>query len=159
MSLVLPESPTDKRNYTGETPLGALESVHLYDKLLEKRGNGKNVVLDIHGWENDFISRSKDLSEFFVDRLKTINSNFYFKQIYNSSDDKGYLISWAHNPVTQEELDNFADKKANTTNYPGIGATSAIIELPPTTNYEVDNIEAKYGLQLFNGIIDMLKKF
>ncbi len=153
------ESPTDKRNYTGETPLGALESVHLYDKLLEKRGNGKNVVLDIHGWENDFISRSKDLSEFFVDRLKTINSNFYFKQIYNSSDDKGYLISWAHNPVTQEELDNFADKKANTTNYPGIGATSAIIELPPTTNYEVDNIEAKYGLQLFNGIIDMLKKF
>ena len=65
------ESPTDKRNYTGETPLGALESVHLYDKLLEKRGNGKNVVLDIHGWENDFISRSKDLSEFFVDRLKT----------------------------------------------------------------------------------------
>ena len=57
------------------------------------------------------------------------------------------------------ELDNFSDKKANTTNYPGIGATSAIIELPPTTNYEVDNIEAKYGLQLFNGIIDMLKNF
>ena len=153
-------TPDDQRKYTGETPLGALESVHLYDKLLEKRSTtGKNVVLDIHGWENDFISRSEELSKFFVNRFKTINSSFRFKPIYNSSDDRGYLITWAHNPATQAELDNFSDKKANTTNYPGIGATSAILELPPTHNYNEDNIEAKYGLQLFNGIIDMLKNF
>lgn len=124
----------------------SLEDLNEKTKILESELNKKTAMI-------------RTLTFRQVEGLKTINSNFYFKQIYNSSDDKGYLISWVHNPVTQEELDNFSDKKANTTNYPGIGATSAIIELPPTTNYEVDNIEAKYGLQLFNGIIDMLKNF
>lgn len=151
---------TDKRNYTGSSPLGGLESQNLKAVLEENVGSGYNVLLDIHGWENDFISRSSTLASYYVSKItQNVNSGFYFKQIGNTNDDKGYLITWAHNPRTQEELNNFSCVKSGTINQVGLNAETALIEFPPTTNYEESYIEQKCGRQFFLGTLDLLKNY
>lgn len=151
---------TDKRNFTGKTPLGGKESLNLHEFLKNHIGTGKNVLLDIHGWENDFISRSSLLSGYYTPKFQAnINSSFNFKEITDKSDDKGFLITWAHNPTTEEELANFPCKKDNTINQTGLGAETGLIEFPPTNDYSEAYIEQKCGKQFFAGTIDLLKNY
>lgn len=154
------ETSNEKRNYVGATPLAGQESQNLKSILKNNIGTGKNVLLDMHGWENDFISRSSKLASYYVSKIKeNINSNFYHKVISNSNDDRGFLIAWAYNPTTENELANFPAIKNGTINEVGLGAETALIEFPPTKNYEESYIEQKCGKQFFLGTIDLLKNY
>lgn len=139
---------TDPRNCTGNTYLGAQELQNLYNVLTSNIGNGENVLLDIHGWENSFISKSTALSNYFMSEMKAINSNFRYKDNTNSTTDTGYLITWANNPTT---MISTSQNKA------GLGATAGLLEFPPTRDYSDSNILNNYGLHFYNGIYNLLK--
>lgn len=139
---------TDSRNYTGNSYLGAQELQNLYNILRANIGNGENVLLDIHGWENSFISKSTSLSNYFMSEMKAINSNFRYKDNTNSTTDTGYLITWANNSTT---MGTTSQNKA------GLGATAGLLEFPPTNDYSDTNILNNYGLHFYNGVYNLLK--
>lgn len=143
------------RNKTGNSYLGAKELQQLKDTLVKLRGNTysgisgpKTVLLDIHGWENSFLSNSTELANYYLSEMKNINSAFRYKDTTGSTTINGFLMKWAHNAITME---------TSSTDMAGLGATTGLLELPPTTDYSDNNILNNYGLRFFNGTINLLE--
>lgn len=143
------------RNKTGNSYLGAKELQQLKDTLVKLRGNtysgisgSKTVLLDIHGWENSFLSNSTELANYYLSEMKNINSAFRYKDTTGSTTINGFLMKWAHNAITMG---------TSSTDMAGLGATTGLLELPPTTDYSDNNILNNYGLRFFNGTINLLE--
>lgn len=133
---------TDSRNYTGNTYLGAQELINLKNVLTSNIGSGLNVAIDIHGWENSVLSANTELATFYTKQF----GNKY-KDTTNATTDTGYFITWARN----------AKNKATTsTDMAGLGARTALLELPPTTDYSDSKIINDYGTKFFNGTINLM---
>ena len=139
---------TEPRNYTGSSYLGAQELVNLKKVLVDNRGSGDNVLLDVHCWENSFLSDSTALSNYFMSELKQLNSGFRYKDTTGSTTDNGYLIRWAHNAT------NLATSSSEMA---GLGATSGLLEFPPTKDYSDTNMN-RYAEKFFNGTVNLLEK-
>lgn len=94
---------TDKRNYNGTAGFQAYEAEALRDFLLSHKSSvGQNILVDLHGWENQLIGNEQVAN--------------YYKQYYNSCSTRNYgsygtqyLISWARQ---------------------NLGAKSTLVELP-----------------------------
>lgn len=143
------------RNKTGNTYLGAIEMKNLKDTLVKLRGNTisnilgpKTVLLDIHGWENSFLSNSTELANYYLSEMKNINSDFKYKDTTNSTSINGFLMTWANNEITKETSD---------TDMAGLGAITGLLEFPPTEDYSDSNILDNYGLRFFYGTIKLLE--
>ena len=72
------------RNYTGATPLAAVEAQQLKKFIEGHMGNGKKIILDIHGWLNQTYGDSEVASYF------TSQFGFGHSSTYGS----GYLETW-----------------------------------------------------------------
>lgn len=136
---------TSPRNKTGSSYLGASELVQLRDCLMKNASSSENILLDIHGWENSFITNSTTLSDCYLPKLKELSSSCRRKSLGIAS---GYLATWAENSPSISKT---------ATNMPGLGASSALLEFPPTTDYS-DSNAAVYGSKFFNATIDLLLK-
>lgn len=136
---------TSPRNKTGPTYLGATELVQFKDCLMQNASNDENILIDVHGWENSFITNSTTLSDCYLPKLRELNSSCIRKSLGISS---GFLATWAENTPTMQ---------VTASNMPGLGATSALLEFPPTTDYS-DSNAAVYGGKFFDATIDLLLK-
>ena len=133
---------SDPRNYTGNSYLGAQELVNLKNVLVANRGTGLNVAIDIHGWENSVLSANTELATFYTKQF----GNRYKDTTYATTD-TGYFITWARNST---------NKATTSKDMAGLGAKSALLELPPTTDYSDSKIIDNYGTKFFNGTINLL---
>lgn len=103
------------------------------------RGTGKNVLIDVHGWYNQTVGNS-NLGQYYWNSMGIPSSRHSYGY------GKGYLIAWAKNSPSLSQTSS---------NYPGIGADSCLVELTPTTDYSDTNMNA-YGDKFFNGTINLL---
>lgn len=106
---------TSKRNYNGTAGFQAYEAKYLRDFMLtHKATNGQNVVIDLHGWENQLIG-DEAICEYYKKQYPSCRTLAYGK--YGLQ----YIISWA---------------RLN------IGAKVALVELPVANNMtEVNNMK------------------
>lgn len=144
---------TSPRNKTGNSYLGennATEIKNLINVLTSNVGSGENILLDIHGWENSFLTVNSELASFYKSEMTNINSSFRYKDIKFSTTDTGFLITWAKNPIAMPTT--IHDKA-------GLGAKTGLLELPPTTDYSDNNINNNYGLRFYNATINVLENF
>lgn len=144
---------TSPRNKTGSAYLGenkATEIKNLMNILTSNVGAGENILLDIHGWENSFLTVNNELASFYKSEMSNISSSFRHKDIRFSKTDTGFLITWARN---SRQL------SATLTDMAGLGAKTGLLELPPTTDYSDNNINNNYGLRFFNATINVLENF
>lgn len=139
---------TSPRYKTGGSYLGdnidnsdAKELVALKNIITSNAGNAQNVLIDIHGWYNQTVGNSS-IGQYY---WKSFGIPSYR---HSNSYGNGYLIAWAKN-----------GKKLLTTikDQPGIGASSCLLELPPTTDYSDANMN-NYGDKFFNGTLSLLEK-
>ena len=124
------------RNYTGATPFGAYEAIHLRDFMLSHKSNsGQTVVIDLHGWTTQLIGDYGICLDYYGPQFYSSSSEALNK--YTSSYGKGYLISWAKNVL---------------------GARSALIELPSAdiSNHQ-SVLNAGYSQKYYNATVNMLK--
>lgn len=105
---------TSKRNYNGTAGFQAYEAKYLRDFMLtHKSTNGQNVVIDLHGWENQLIG-DESVCEYYKTQYPSCRTSGYGR--YGVQ----YIISWA---------------RLN------IGAKVALVELPVASNMtEVNNM-------------------
>lgn len=144
---------TSPRNKTGSAYLGenkATEIKNLMNILTSNVGAGENILLDIHGWENSFLTVNNELASFYKSEMLNISSSFKHKDIRFSTTDTGFLITWARN---SRQL------SPTLTDMAGLGAKTGLLELPPTTDYSDNNINNNYGLRFFNATINVLENF
>lgn len=134
---------TTPRNKTGSSYLGAQELVNLKNVLMNQKGSGENILLDIHGWENSCITNSQTIADYFLPELQAINANCVRKKLGVAS---GYLATWAANS---------SSLSTTASNMAGLGASTALIEFPATTNYSDSNMQL-YGEKLFNATTNLL---
>ena len=134
---------TTPRNKTGSSYLGAKELINLKNVLTSQKGSGENILLDLHGWENSCITNSQTIANYFLPQLQAISSSCRRKKLGVAS---GYLATWAANSSTMA---------TTSSNMAGLGASTALIEFPPTTNYSDSNMQL-YGGKLFNATINLL---
>ena len=119
------------RNYTGSEPFLAYESRYLRDFLINhKSKEGKNVLVDLHGWTQQLIGNSKICS-------------YYGKQFPENDGSsierygQGYLIGWARETLK---------------------ASAALIELPNAgVNNHQDVINKNFGGRYIEATLDMLR--
>ncbi len=130
---------TSPRYKTGSAPFQAVELSNLRKCLKNNRGTGKNVLIDVHGWYNQTVGNS-NLGQYYWNSMGIPSSRHSYGY------GKGYLIAWAKNSPSLSQTSS---------NYPGIGADSCLVELTPTTDYSDTNMNA-YGDKFFNGTINLL---
>lgn len=120
---------TGKRNYNGTAGFQAYEAEALRDFLLTHQSKtGKNVVIDLHGWENQLIG-DEQICKYYKQQYSSCATRNYGK--YGTQ----YLITWARQVL---------------------GAKVALVELPKANNYaevEYMGLSDKY----INATIEMLK--
>lgn len=93
------------------------------------------------------LTRDSNIANYYYNQFHNIHNGFYKKTPVN---DSGYLIRWANNSSTTQ---------TTSSNKKGLGAKSGLLELPPTEDYSLNNIEATYGLAFFRGTIQLLLNF
>ncbi len=127
--------------YFGEKEDGsdAKELNNLRSALSANIDIGKNVLIDIHGWLNQTVG-SSNIGQYYWNCMGISQSR------HNSSYGSGYLIAWAKNSP---------DIVATSSNYPGLGAESCLLELVPTTDYSDENMQ-NIGDKFFEGTISLL---
>lgn len=133
---------TSPRYKTASTYFQATELTNLRDCLRNNIGTGKNVLLDVHGWFNQTVG-SANLGKYFWNSMGIPSSR------HSYSYGQGYLIAWAKNSPSLT---------ATSSDYPGLGAESCLVELTPTTNYSNSNMQ-NYGDKFFNGTINLLENY
>lgn len=106
---------TSKRNYNGTAGFQAYEAKYLRDFMLtHKSTNGQNVVIDLHGWENQLIG-DESICKYYKTQYPSCRTSGYGR--YGTQ----YIISWA---------------RLN------LGAKVALVELPVARNMaEVNNMQ------------------
>lgn len=121
---------TDSRNYNGTSPYQAYEAEYLKNFLLShKTSNGQNILVDLHGWENQLIG-NEQICNYYKEQYPSCSTRAYGK--YGTQ----YLIGWARQ---------------------NLGAKTALVELPKMgSSQEAENngLSSKY----INGTIKMLKE-
>ena len=132
---------TDPRNKTSNVYFDAIELKNLRDCLINNRGTERNVLLDVHGWFNQTVGNG-ELGKYYQKHMGISASNS------NTNYGQGYLIAWAKNSP---------DMEATSTNYPGLGAESCLLELIPTVDYSQNVIENDYGLKFYSSTMMILK--
>lgn len=130
------------RYKTSSNYFDAIELVNLRDCLRNNIGSGKNVLIDVHGWYNQTVG-SANLGEYYWNSMGIPSAR------HSYSYGQGYLIAWAKNSPTLS---------ATSSDYPGLGAETCLVELAPTTNYSDVNIQ-NYGDQFFNGTVNLLENY
>lgn len=130
------------RYKTASSPFQGSELINLRKCLQDNTGSGKNILIDVHGWYNQTIG-SSELGKYYWDSFGIPSSR------HSYSYGQGYLIAWAKNSPSLSQTNS---------NYPGIGADSCLLELPPTTDYSDSNMQS-YGDKLFNGTINILQNY
>lgn len=128
------------RNKTASTYFQAQELTNLRDILKNNIGTEKNILVDIHGWLNQTVGNS-NIAQYYWNSLGIPSSR------HSSGYGQGYLIAWAKNSPSISQT---------STNYPGLGADSCLLELVSTTDYSVTKIEEDYGSKFFTGTINIL---
>ncbi len=120
---------TDSRNYNGTAPDQAYEAEYLKNFLFShKTSNGQNILVDLHGWENQLIG-NEQICNYYKEQYSSCSTRAYGK--YGTQ----YLIGWARQ---------------------NLGARTALVELPKMSNrQEAENnrLSDKY----INATIKMLK--
>lgn len=111
---------TDNRNYNGTQGFQAYEAAYLRDFLLShKAKNGKTVLVDLHGWEEQLIG-DESICRFYKQQYTECATHNYGK--YGTQ----YLISWARE---------------------ALGAKVSLVELPVVSNateVKQRNLSGKY---------------
>lgn len=98
---------TDSRNYNGTAPYQAYEADYLRKFLLSRKSTiGQNVLVDLHGWENQLIG-NEQICNYYKQEYSSCSTSSYGK--YGTQ----YLISWARQ---------------------NLGAKTALVELPKVNN-------------------------
>ena len=116
------------RYFTGESPFLAIESRYLRDFMLNHRAtNGKNVVVDLHGWTQQLIG-DPDLRNYY--------RNQFPENIDTPTYGKGYLINWARE---------------------NLGAKSALIELPTNNYSHNDVVTHNLANRYMDATLSMLR--
>lgn len=104
------------RNFTGETALGSVEVLSLYNFINNNIGSGKKIILDIHGWLN-MTYGNQEIGQYFGEQFGFGHSSTY---------GNGYLETWGQligaksclvelpMPVNSNDIDarNFSGKIA-----------------------------------------------
>ncbi len=120
---------TDSRNYNGTAPDQAYEAEYLKNFLINhKTSNGQNILVDLHGWENQLIG-NEQICNYYKEQFPSCSTRAYGR--YGTQ----YLIGWARQ---------------------NLGARTALVELPKMRNsQEAENnrLSDKY----INATIKMLK--
>ena len=116
------------RNYTGNSPFLAIESRYLRDFMLShKSNNGKNVVVDLHGWTQQLIG-DPDLRDYYRTQFP--------ENLDTSTYGKGYLINWARE---------------------NLNAKSALIELPKNNYSHNDVVTHNLANRYMEATLSMLR--
>lgn len=120
---------TDDRNYNGTTGFQAYEAEYLRDFLLShKSKNGKTVLVDLHGWEDQLIG-DEEICKYYKQQYTSCRTTGYGR--YGTQ----YLITWARQ---------------------NLGAKVALVELPLADNYEQVN-SMKLSDKYVNATLEMLR--
>ena len=118
----------DSRNFTGNSPFLAVESRYLRDFMINHRAtNGKNVVVDLHGWTQQLIG-DPDLRNYYRSQFP----ENYDTETYG----KGYLINWARE---------------------NLNAKSALIELPRNNYSHNDVVAQNLANRYMDATLSMLR--
>lgn len=87
---------SDARNYNGTSGFQSYEARYLRDFLLShKSSNGKNVLIDLHGWLNESIGD---------DGLGVYYRKYFNLPTHIGSYGRGYLINWARKNIGRSAL-------------------------------------------------------
>ena len=147
---------TSIRNKTGPKPFISKELVNLRDELRKLNENAsKSVLLDIHGWLNQTVGDAS-VGKYFWDTYDDDYNigNPRINEDRSNGGEKGYgfLINWAKNSTTLT-----TDPDAS--NQAGLGAEACLIELIQPYDFSVNKIEKQYGLQFYNAMMELLRKY
>ena len=147
---------TRPRYKTGSRPFISKELQNLRDELRKLNENSsKSVLLDIHGWLNQTVG-NMNLGQYFWDSYDNTNNigntRISKARSNNGAKGDGYLINWAKNPTT-------LTTDPNASNQAGLGADACLIELIQPYDFSINKIENQYGLQFYNAMIELLKKY
>ena len=112
-------------------------------------------MLDIHGWLNQTVG-NMNLGQYFWDSYDNTNNigntRISKARSNNGAKGDGYLINWAKNSTT-------LTTDPNASNQAGLGADACLIELIQPYDFSINKIENQYGLQFYNAMIELLKKY
>ena len=120
---------TDNRNYNGTAGFQAYEAEYLRDFLLShKSKNGKTILIDLHGWEDQLIG-DEEICKYYKQQYPSCRTTGYGR--YGTQ----YLITWARQ---------------------NLAAKVALVELPLAKNYEeVNNMQLSN--KYINATLEMLR--
>lgn len=120
---------TSNRNYNGTAGFQAYEAEYLRDFLLShKSQNGKTILVDLHGWENQLIG-DEEVCRYYKNQYPSCRTTGYGR--YGTQ----YLITWA---------------RLN------LGAKVSLVELPLAQNYEQVN-NMRLSDKYINATLEMLR--
>lgn len=120
---------TSNRNYNGTAGFQAYEAEYLRDFLLShKSQNGKTILVDLHGWENQLIG-DEEVCRYYKNQYPSCRTTGYGR--YGTQ----YLITWA---------------RLN------LGAKVSLVELPLAQNYEQVN-NMRLADKYINATLEMLR--
>lgn len=120
---------TDSRNYNGTEGFQAYEAEYLRDFLLShKSKNGKTVLIDLHGWEDQLIG-DEEICKYYKKQYTSCKTTGYGR--YGTQ----YLITWARQ---------------------NLGAKVSLVELPLAQNYEQVN-SMRLSDKYINATLEMLR--
>lgn len=84
----------DRRNYTGDSPLGSKEALSLMNFIDTHKGTGNKIILDIHGWLNKTYG-NPEIGKYFQQQFGFTHSSSY---------GKGYLQAWGNSIGAKSSL-------------------------------------------------------
>ena len=120
---------TSNRNYNGTAGFQAYEAEYLRNFLLShKSKNGKNILVDLHGWENQLIG-DEEVCRYYKKQYPSCRTTGYGR--YGTQ----YLITWA---------------RLN------LGAKVSLVELPLAQNYDQVN-SMRLSDKYINATLEMLR--
>ncbi len=79
------------RNYTGDSPLQAVEAQALHRFVKSIRGQGHNVLIDVHGWFNQIICSTGREGQVY----QAMKESFPSCQYTSLAGGRGYFSAWA----------------------------------------------------------------
>ncbi len=120
---------TDSRNYNGTAGFQAYEAEYLRNFLLShKSQNGKTILVDLHGWEDQLIG-DPEICDYYKTQYPSCRTTAYGK--YGTQ----YLITWARQ---------------------NLGAKVALVELPLASSWQ-QAYDMKLIDKYINATLEMLR--
>lgn len=132
---------TSNRNYNGTAAYQAYEAEALKNFILNHEGNGKNLVIDLHGWENSLIGDTQILEYFAKNFSATKKYEKYGSQ---------YLISWARVNGMKSALvelpSDINSKQSAVNNQLSEKYINSVLDM--LKNFPISNVSAKNSLKM-----------